>query len=164
MCEFIVKKEKLKALIQEMKSKIKPENSVVFMRVGSDKYVADSLGPIVAEILKKRYMISTYVYGGLDYNINATNLTECYKYIKTIHPYSQIVLIDATLGDNIGEIFLTEGAYAGMGKVLPLQKFGDWSILGVVGKKGRDFRLNTVKLQKIIEMAELISQAVFMAL
>ena len=146
-------------IADEVKSRINTLITPVFMCVGSDKFVADSLGPIVAEICKKRYGIGAYVYGGLDYNINAINLKESYDYIKTIHPSSQVIFIDASLGDNVGEIIVGDGAFAGMGKTLPTIKMGDISILGVVGKKAGDFRINSVKLKSILNMSEVISKS-----
>jgi len=149
-------------LYQRIFEEINPLNKPVFMCVGTDKIVADSLGPIVAEKLKKSYRIPAYVYGGLDYNINATNLIECYNYIKTIHPNSAIVLIDATLAEDVGQVKICKGAFAGAGNVLPSIKIGDISILGVVGKKGKDFRLNSVRIKDILDMAEIIANTIAM--
>ena len=158
------KKENIFVLAECIKNKIYLDKKPVFMCIGSDKYIADSLGPMIGEILKRKYNIQAYIYGNLDYNINATNLVACYNYIKTIHPQSQIIAIDATLGDNIGEIIIGDGAYAGMGKNLPLQKYGDWSILGVVAQPCSDFRLNSVRLQTIVLLSEIISCALNIAL
>ena len=162
MVDFNINLNKIDSVSSEIKNKINTKIKPVFMCVGSDKYVADSLGPIVGEMLKKKYNINAYVYGSLDYNINAKNLNLCYNYIRTIHPRSQVIVIDATLGEDVGNIKITDGVYAGMGNIIPTQKFGDLSVLGVVGKAGKDFRLNSVKMQLIVEMSKIISEALYM--
>ncbi len=132
----------------------------VFLCVGSDKFVSDSLAPIVSEMLTKKYNIPAYVYGGLDYNINATNLTYAINYIETMHPHNPIVLIDATLGEDVGKIKLTSGGFAGLGKIIPIRRVGDISILGVVGRKSQNFDLNSTRLKLILEQAKFISLGV----
>ena len=145
-----------KSLLQKLRGKEMP----VFLCVGSDKFVSDSLAPIVAEMLTKKYDIPAYVYGGLDYNINATNLTYAFNYISTVHDHNPIVLIDATLSENVGKIILSSGGFAGLGKLLPLKKVGDISILGVVGKNYITFDLNSTRLSLVLNQAKFISQAV----
>ena len=154
---------KIKDFAYEIYTKIDVDNYPVFLCVGSDKFVADSLGPIVAEMLVKKYNIPAYVYGGLDYNVNATNLSVVYNYIECEHPRSQIIVIDATLSDSEG-VIVTEGCFAGMGKILPIKKLGNFSILGVVGEKGKNFKLNTTRLLEVKERASFISKGIAMAL
>lgn len=148
----------------EIYSKINSDELPVFLCVGSDKFVADSLAPIVAEMLVHKYNISGYVYGGLDYNVNGKNLSMVTHYIECSHPRSQIILIDATLSQNVGKVIVTNGSFAGLGKILPIRKLGNFSILGVVGKSGRNFQLNTTKLQLVKNLAEFISKGIAMAL
>jgi len=142
-----------------LKGKEKP----IFLCVGSDKFVCDSLAPIVAETLKNEFDIGAYVYGGLEYNINASNLTEAINYIETIHYNSPIVLIDATLDENVGMIKFEEGCFAGLGRCLPIRRVGTISILGVVGRKGKNFNLNSTRLKYVLQMARAISTACFLA-
>lgn len=144
------------SLMRELRGKEMP----VFLCVGSDKFVSDSLAPIVSEMLTKKYNIPAYVYGGLDYNINATNLTYAVNYIETMHPRNPIVLIDATLSEDVGKIMLTSGGFAGLGKVIPIKRVGDISILGVVGRKSQNFDLNSTRLKLILEEAKFISLGV----
>jgi len=135
----------------------------VFLCVGSDKFVADSLGPIVAEMLKKQYNIDTYVYGGIDYNVNANNLMQVVNYVETIHSQNPIVVIDATLGPNVGQVVINEGVFAGLGKCIPTCKIGQLSILGVVERKVAKFNLNSTRLHTVIKMAEFISLGCYIA-
>lgn len=147
-------------IYKEMDKKTVP----VFVCIGCDKFVCDSLAPIVAENLKYKYGVCAFVYGGLDYNITAENLTEALNYITTLHEGAQIVVIDATLGETLGEIKLTKACYPALAKTLPRRQVGDLSILGVVGKKTADFNLNSTRLKVVVNMAHDISLAIAMAL
>lgn len=156
--------EELKQFALELYRKIKRNGRPVFLCVGSDKFVLDSLGPIIAEKLKKQYNINAYVYGGLDFNVNANNLMQVVNYIETEHPNSFLILIDATLGDNVGEVELRNGSFAGLGRCLPIKKIGLCSILGVVAKKSHDFNLNSTRLKTVVDLAEFITKGCAMVI
>jgi len=147
-------------LYMKLRKDIRP----VFLCVGSDKFVCDSMAPIVGEMLTKKYNINAYVYGSLDYNINANNLVTAVNYIESVHPYSQIILIDATLGRDVGSVEITNGTFAGMGKILPIKKIGTFSILGVVGEKSKSFNLNTTSLNIVYTMSKFIAKGIAMAM
>ena len=147
----------------EILKNIKRYGRPIFLCVGSDKFVMDSLAPMVGEILKKEYNINAYVYGGLDYNINAENLSQAVNYIETIHANSFVVLIDATLGESLGKVKITSGSFAGLGRQLPIRKIGTISILGIVGKKSRDFNLNSTRLKVVVDMSRFIAKACYLA-
>lgn len=161
--EFENTSKDLMRFAYELLGKMKVFGKPVFVCVGSDKFVCDSLAPIVAEILKCEYNIPCYVYGGLDYNINAHNLIEAINYVETVHPKDYIVLIDATLGDNVGKVELKEGCIAGLGQVLPIRKIGRTSVLGVVGRRGRDFNLNSTRLKVVMDMARFIANGCYLS-
>ena len=161
--EFDKSDDDLKLFAYELMKNLRGGDIPVFLCVGSDKFVCDSLAPMVAEILKKKYNVMAYVYGGLEYNINGNNLIESVNYIETQHPRSPIVLIDATLGDVVGRIRLNKGSFAGMGRSLPIRRMGHISVLGVVGKRGRNFDLNSTRLRVVTDMAEFISKGCAMA-
>lgn len=139
----------------------------VFLCVGTDKVIGDSLGALTGELLQKKYKINGYVYGDLDYNINANNLEETIKHIKDIHPNSPIVLIDGILGDidEVGQIkFYPQGAYA-KGQFHKGVYVGDFSILAVVNAKGIDSlnSLKSVTLKTVISQAEFIAKSIAQA-
>ena len=164
MKEYSICREDLKKFAYQIFSKISTEERPVFLCVGTDKLVVDSLAPIVGELLTKKYNIYAYVYGGLDYNINAENLSSALNYIEVEHPTSQIILIDATLGENVGKVLITEGCFAGLGRVLPIRKIGNFSILGVVERKGKSFLLNTTRLKVVVDLAKFIAKGIAMAI
>ena len=148
----------------ELYRKLRKDVRPVFLCVGSDKFVCDSMAPIVGEMLTKKYNINAYVYGTLDYNINRNNLITAVNYIETNHPYSQIILIDATLGNDVGVVEITAGTFAGMGNILPIKKIGVFSILGVVGEKQKSFNLNTTSLNIVYSLSKFIAKGVAMAI
>lgn len=154
----------LKSFALELLRNLRESGYPVFLCVGSDKFVCDSLAPMVGELLKKKYNIPAYVYGGLDYNINAQNLLSAVNYVETIHPHSTIVLIDATLDNDVGKIRLSNGSFAGLGQELPIKKIGQISILGIVGKKNKNFDLNSTRLKVVTDMAEFIAKGCAMCM
>ena len=156
-------RDDLKKFGLEIFQKLDGKNKPVFLCVGSDKFVCDSLAPIVAELMRKQYDIDAYVYGGLDYNINAHNLMQVVNYIETQHPFSTLFLIDATLDCEVGKIKLNEGSFAGLGRCLPIRKIGVYSILGVVEKKSAQFNLNSTRMKIVLELAEFIAKGCAMA-
>lgn len=158
------KLSELKEFALEIYNRLDIDKNPVFLCVGSDKVVADSLAPIVGEILVNKYNIPAFVYGSLDYNINATNLSFVINYIECEHPHSQIVLIDATLSQNVGNVIVTNGSFAGLGKILPIKKLGDFSILGVVGKKEKTFQLSSTRLRLIKDLSCFIAKGIAMAI
>ncbi len=162
--EYSINSENLLNFAYEIYLKLRDRKSPVFLCVGSDKFVSDSLGPIVAELLRHKYSVDTYVYGGLDYNVNGNNLVEVASYIETMHEGGTIILIDATLDKNIGNVRVSQGAFAGMGRVLPNKKIGNISILGVVGRKLSNFNLNSTRLKLVCDMAEFIAKGCFLAI
>lgn len=164
MKEYVIDDMSIKDFALDVLKRLHLGRKPVFLCVGSDKYVCDALAPIVSELLTKKYNIDAYVYGGLDYNINANNLSQAINYVETEHPYSQVILIDATLGDNVGNVIVTNGSYAGLGKVLPIRKIGNFSILGVVNKKVKTFDLNSTKLKIVYNEAKFIAKGIAMAI
>lgn len=139
----------------------------VFLCVGTEKIIADSMGAMVGEILKKKYKINGYVYGDFENNITARNLKNTVEKIKSTHPYSPIVLIDGILGDSdeVGQIkFYPYGAIPG-GEFNEGVLVGDFSILAVVDTKGIAGLnlLNSVRLSSIVNMAEFVAESIFRA-
>lgn len=164
MEKFLVGSVDIKSLAYQIYHHLDKSRTPVFVCVGSDKFVCDSLAPIVAEYLKEKYNIRAFVYGGLDYNITAKNLTMALNYITTQHEGCQLVVVDASLGELLGEIKVVRECYPALGGTLPLCGVGDFSILGVVGKNGADFNLNSTRLRVVVEMAKIISKAIAMAM
>lgn len=138
----------------------------IFLCIGTDKFISDSLGPIVGNFLSKTISPNYFVYGTLKYPIHAMNLEENIKYIKKKHPNDKIVAIDASLGDkgSVGKISIKKAPLypgKGVGKVLP--PVGDISIVGIVDVYD-SIPLNSVRLGFIFDIAEVIAKSIQLAL
>jgi putative sporulation protein YyaC len=143
---------------------LKSQSKPIFLCVGSDKVVGDSIGAIIGELLSKKYKINAHIYGDLDNNADANNIQEIVQEIKEKYPTSPVILIDGILGElgDVGQVkFYENGAYASgqFGKGVFV---GDYSILAVVGVKGIDSLqfLSSVKLKTIVNQAEFIADSI----
>lgn len=141
--------------------KVKP----VVLCVGCDRITGDSLAPMVGELLTHKYNLPAFVYGNLDHNITAQNLSETVQKIKLWHEDSPIIVVDAVLGDEgeVGQIKYYKGGCYPAGA---FNKFagliGDYSLLGVVESTGisKHTFLASVKLKIVTTLAEKISKAI----
>ncbi|ADL69686.1 spore protease YyaC [Thermoanaerobacterium thermosaccharolyticum] len=136
----------------------------VILCIGTDKCIGDSLGPIVGDMLSKM-VNGINVYGTLKNPIHAINLEENIAYIKRKHPYSNIIAVDACLGDkdNIGKISIKKSPIypgKGVGKVLPA--VGDISIIGVIDAFDI-IPVHNTRLGFVFEMAEVIAMSIHRA-
>ncbi|SHE46539.1 putative sporulation protein YyaC [Thermoanaerobacter uzonensis DSM 18761] len=138
----------------------------IFLCIGTDKFISDSLGPIVGNLLSKSLPPTYFVYGTLKSPIHAMNLEENMKYIKKKHPNSKIIAIDASLGDkeSIGKISIKKAPLypgKGVGKMLP--PVGDISIVGIVDVYD-SIPLNSVRLGFVFDIAEVIAKSIQLSL
>lgn len=134
----------------------------VFLCVGSSQVVADSFGPLVGELLIKKYGIKR-VFGNLEHNITSKNLNEVYNLIKLKYPTSKIVIIDAALSqeENVGIVkFLNTGCVPACNTNLKV--YGDFSLLGLTNVVGINslYFLKTVKFNMILNMAQFLASTI----
>jgi putative sporulation protein YyaC len=137
----------------------------VFMCIGTEKVVSDSLGPRVGKLLTDKMNKPLFVYGTENANITAENLMYSYNFIKALHPDSKIAVVDAGVGkrDQVGEIQVIDGGIipgAATNKNLP--EVGDVSIVGIVAERGlADFYHSTTSKITLVErLANIICDAV----
>ena len=136
----------------------------IFICIGSDLVLGDSLGPLVGTLLKRK-KISSYVYGTLNYPITAKEIEYAKKYLKAMHPSSITIAIDAAVGntDDIGLIrVVNKGLKPGLGVEKNLGVIGEISIIGVVsGKSLKNYNLfNLTRLNLVYKMAEQIADGI----
>jgi putative sporulation protein YyaC len=110
-----------------------PDNTV-FVCIGTDKCIGDTLGPLVGTLLTEKNC-KYPVYGTLDKPIHALNIDEKLEDIFTKHPDAYFIGIDACLGDecDIGDIRFRDYPIRpgkGVGKDLPT--IGQKSIIAIV--------------------------------
>ncbi len=136
----------------------------IFICIGSDLVLGDSLGPLVGTFLKNRN-IGSYIYGTLNFPITAKEVEYAGTYLKQMHPNSITIAIDAAIGedDDVGIIrILDKGLKPGLGVNKKLGTVGDLSIVGVVAGKSKDnFNLfNLTRLNLVYKMAEVIASGI----
>lgn len=107
---------------------------LVVIGIGSNRINGDSLGPFVGTLLANLYPKHMTVIGNLKQPVDATNIKETIKQIRTT-PSTYTVAIDSVVGvsDYIHTIVIRAGALApgsALGKQLPA--VGDISIMGVM--------------------------------
>ncbi|MCM1533515.1 MAG: spore protease YyaC [Corallococcus sp.] len=162
----IYKEEDKKLFLDAVQTKLSA--SSVYMCIGTEKVFADSLGPRVGTLLNEAMTRPVFVYGLCDCNITAENLCRSYDFIKSMHPHSQIVVIDAGVGasEQLGKVQLCEdGILPGAATNKNLPKVGDVGIVGIVAERGMaDFyTLNSSKDRLVGEVAQFIANAIIEA-
>lgn len=135
----------------------------IIVCIGTDRCIGDCLGPLVGTLLKSKNF-PLPVYGTISDPIHALNIDKKLNEIKLLHPYSNIIGIDACLGDSdsIGEIQARDYPVhpgKGVGKSLP--NVGDTSIIGIVDSNDNDeiFNSNNIRLNLVLSMAKVITHA-----
>lgn len=65
---------------------------VVFLCIGTKNYFNDSFGVRIGDELKK---CKVYCYGSSTREVNGTNFMEVYRFVKSKHKSSKIIIIDS---------------------------------------------------------------------
>ena len=148
--------------------KILPEinGAPVIVCIGSDLSVGDSLGPVTGTKLKEKLKgLNVYVYGTLSKPITAHEVKYTSEFIKSTHPDSTVIAIDAAVGTagDIGLIKVAKRALKpGSGANKRLAKVGDVSVMGIVAEKSLfNYSLfSSTRLNMVYKMAEIISEGI----
>ena len=107
----------------------------VIVCIGSSGVVGDSLGPMVADLLRAVHKLPAYVYGGLRRPVNGLNYRRYKEFLLNRHPENFVIAVDACVGaeKDVGTIkYSAGGLRAGGALNKDLGKIGDIGILGVV--------------------------------
>ena len=124
---------------QELFGKLIGKENPIFLCVGSSRCVGDCLGPIVGELLTKKYNINAMVYGNLDNNITVNNIDNYVSFIKKEHPSSPIIIVDSSVGneDEVGLVKFSQGGIIPAGYIQERKQIlGDFGITSVVNTVG----------------------------
>ena len=138
----------------------------VIICVGSDLSVGDSLGPVTGTKLKEKLQgLNVYVYGTLSKPITAHEIKYMEDFIRSTHPDSPVIAIDAAVGvaGDIGLIKIAKRSLKpGSGANKKLAKIGDISIMGIVAEKSLfNYSLfSSTRLNIVYKMAEIIAEGV----
>ncbi len=135
----------------------------VFLCIGSDLAVGDSLGPITGTMLRRSRPLG-YVYGTLKNPVTAREVRLVDGFLRRTHPKSPIIAVDAAVGEegDLGLIKVVDGPLKpGSGANKRLGRVGDVSVLGIVARRSAFSYslLNLTRLNMIYSMAEVISSA-----
>ena len=133
----------------------------IFVCIGSDLVLGDSLGPLVGTFLKIKEL-NSYVYGTLNSPITAKEVGYAATYLKRMHENAIIISIDAAVGEenDVGLVkVVNRGLKPGLGVNKDLMTIGDVSIIGVVAEKStKNFNLfNATRLSFVYKMAQTIA-------
>lgn len=153
---------KLKTIFAEAKQQ---QREVVFLCIGSDRYIGDSLGPLIGSLMQENG-ISHPVFGTLEEPVHAFNLKTALKDIYRQNSNPLIISIDASLGtkEQVGYVLFNEGPLV-PGKALEkmLPEVGDYHFQGIVNYldpfPSSQF-LNDTRLHTVMKLAKLITQII----
>ena len=140
----------------------------VVVCIGTERVVADSLGPRVGSLLNENLNAPLFVYGLQGANITAKNLHSVIPWIKQMHPNKQLLVVDAAVGEieQVGKIQFVDGDIApGAATNKQLDRIGDVSIVGIVADKNMlDFYENSVEQSILVErLSQFIAMAIIAA-
>lgn len=188
MCPFYYEKEKknqerrsyyvnsngtnekeMEMFVHKVKEMIQPslesDREIVFLCIGSDRYIGDSLGPLVGTMLLENH-VPYRVYGTLEEPVHAFNLKSILKEIHKKIKKPLIISIDASIGVKkvVGYVMFQEGPLT-PGKALEkmLPEVGDYHFVGFVNYvdplPSTQF-LNDTRLLTVMNLAKTIVHAI----
>jgi len=138
----------------------------VVLCIGSDLSVGDSLGPVTGTKLKEKLAgLNCYVYGTLSKPITAHEVKYMNEFLKSTHPNSPVIAVDAAVGNagDIGLIKIAKRAIKpGSGANKKLNKVGDVSVMGIIAERSVfNYSLfSATRLNVIYKMSEIISEGI----
>lgn len=153
--------------IKDMASEIKAyykdsgKSEIIICNIGTSKFIGDSVAPLVGTMLQKR-KLDIKVYGHLDEQINALNVSEYATYIKK-HRDALIIAIDSAISSesDVGTIRLRPiPVNAGLGMRGVGVPIGDISIVAVTSKNKDSVVENNLDVKIIYKMADDISKII----
>lgn len=141
--------------------------NTVIVCIGTDKCIGDCLGPVVGSILTYK-SFPLPIYGTVHNPIHALNIEKKLNEITALHPNSNIIGIDACLGENssIGEIQARDYPIhpgKGVGKSLP--DVGKASIIGIVdsSEDSELFTNRNIRLDLVFNISKVIADSIIHA-
>jgi putative sporulation protein YyaC len=155
---MITRQERKLDLDQVLPAGLKKDH-VIFVCIGSDLSIGDSLGPIVGTELEE---LGYRVIGTLKNPLHGLNLRDRIKAELTLTGEGETVIaIDACIGpkNSVGDFEVRKGSiHPGKGLGKKLSKIGDYSIAGIVSSQSPfDFLHDqAIHLSFVMDMAKVI--------
>ncbi|MBR7091124.1 MAG: DUF1256 domain-containing protein [Clostridia bacterium] len=150
---------KLSAVLQRV---ITGKSEVVFLCVGTDRVVFDSLGCMVGSILKSS-KIPYYVYGDMSKCITGKNVMFAVDYIRTMHRDCILCVVDALATReqcHLNEIVVASSYVSSLSSELRID--GDIFVYGVTTILGSKLGQGT-KLLNVYHLAQNIAKGIMLA-
>lgn len=162
---------KLQGVFSSFLTRFDPDEDrdIIILCIGTDRSTGDALGPLTGSRLRSLGLNQGCVYGTLEDPVHATNLKESLEAINHNHSHPLIIPIDACLGkiDRVGNLNIRCGTLSpGTAVKKELPAVGEFHISGNVNVSGflEHMVLQNTRLSLVINMADIISRAVFFAL
>ena len=160
----ILNKFAINGLSNALTKLVSPVEKPVFLCIGSDLAIGDSLGPLCGSILKMK-LNGYFIYGCLKKPVTAKEVKYINQFLKNMHPKSSIIAIDAAVGreSDIGIIkIINSGMRPGSGVNKKLDIVGDLSIMGIVAARSplNYSILHATRLNLVYTMANIISESI----
>lgn len=146
-------------LAAALRSEVAELANPIILCIGSDRLTGDCLGPLVGSALTREHNVPTYVYGTLHRTVTALNLNDTLSFIRTRHPDSTLIVVDACLGGeaDVGSIRLLRGGIrAGSASGKKFRPCGDLAVTAVVNRMPAS-TLSSTKLGFVSDLAGVIS-------
>lgn len=158
----------LKQNLKEYKNR-----KIIFLCIGTNHCIGDSLGPQVGEILSKQIQNrNVQVYGNIRNNLHYENIDNVLNKINSQINMPYVIVVDSALSheEYIGNIIINKKKMI-IGEALEKKeyKIGNISIKGIVGKNNRNVQenINTLKnvpLQRIEKLSKKISNQILQSM
>ncbi len=160
-----------KRFVLELSNLIKKEtDKFVFVCIGTNRVIGDSVGPIVGSILKRNVKLNNKikVLGDCKNNICYKDINKKVQIINKLYPENSLIIIDSALSskENIGKIFVeNKGLKYGEGLKKSNKTIGDISIKAVTGinfnNRFKNFQnLKNAAYSDVTNLAQFISEGI----
>ncbi|WP_240616344.1 spore protease YyaC [Planococcus maitriensis] len=154
--------DNLSAILREARSE---QREIVYLCIGSDRYIGDSLGPLTGSLIVENAKIER-VYGTLEEPIHAFNLKPALKDIQKTYHHPLIICVDASLGakEQVGDVLFVDAPLM-PGKALErmLPETGDYHFQGIVNYLDplpTSQFLNDTRLHTVMKLSRLIARVI----
>lgn len=154
--------DKLSTILSEARSE---QREAVYLCIGSDRYIGDSLGPLTGSLIMEKAGIPR-VYGTLEEPIHAFNLKPALKDIHKTYHNPLIICVDASLGtkEQVGDVLFVDAPLM-PGKALErmLPETGEYHFQGIVNYLDplpTSQFLNDTRLHTVMKLSRLIAHVI----
>lgn len=138
--------------------------SVVFLCLGTDRVIFDSLGCMVGQMLKSNNL-PHYVYGDLNHCITGKNVGFAVDYIRTMHPHAILCVIDAMATRDqihLDEVVIADQYIGSLSNGTEIN--ADIFVYGITTVCNKNIKLGAgTRLYAVYKLAQVIAQSIMLA-